>query len=161
MPLKFRTIIQYVKSVQIQSIFWSVFSRTEYRNLRSKSPHSVRIGKYRPEKTSHLDIFNAIHTIKDFFKSDFIARPQIPKPSPSITLLIPPAPSISESCIKIDSLWKVLSETVCFNRLYHSNLFKDSLPQILIPPIFNNLLRMMHIQWISWAKFANLFVVTE
>ena len=33
------------KSVQIQSFFWSVFSRirTEYRDLRSKSPYSVRV----------------------------------------------------------------------------------------------------------------------
>ena len=37
--------IHCVKSVQIRSFFWSVFSclRTEYRDLRSKSPYSVRI----------------------------------------------------------------------------------------------------------------------
>ena len=50
MSLKLRTIIHYVKSVQIQSIFWSVFSGTEYRNLRSTSPHSVRIGKNTDQK---------------------------------------------------------------------------------------------------------------
>ena len=34
-----------VKSVQIRSFFWPVFSyiRTEYRDLRSKSPYSIRI----------------------------------------------------------------------------------------------------------------------
>ena len=37
--------IHCVRSVQILSIFWSAFSciRTEYRDLLSKSPHSVRI----------------------------------------------------------------------------------------------------------------------
>ena len=44
-----------VKNVQIRSFFWSVFSRiwTEYGDLRSKYPYSVRIrvntdqGKFR------------------------------------------------------------------------------------------------------------------
>ena len=41
-----------VKSVQIQSYFWSVFSciRTEYGDLRSKSPYSVRIRENTDQK---------------------------------------------------------------------------------------------------------------
>ena len=43
--------IYSVKSVQIRSFFWSVFSniRTEYEDLRSKSPYSLRI----QENTDH------------------------------------------------------------------------------------------------------------
>ena len=45
--------IHCVKSVQIRSIFWSVFShiRTEF------SPNA---GKYGPEKTLYLDTFHAV-----------------------------------------------------------------------------------------------------
>ena len=45
-----------VKSVQIQSFSWSVFS-----------PNA---GKYRPEKTPYLDTFHAVkvHQNKDFIK---------------------------------------------------------------------------------------------
>ena len=41
-----------VKSVQIQSYFWSVFSciRTEYEDLRNKSPYSVRIQENTEQK---------------------------------------------------------------------------------------------------------------
>ena len=37
--------LHYVKSVQIRSLFWSVFSRirTEYGEIRSISPYSVRM----------------------------------------------------------------------------------------------------------------------
>ena len=44
-----------MKSVQIQSYFWSVFSyiRTEYGEIR-------RTGKYRPEATPYLDTFYAV-----------------------------------------------------------------------------------------------------
>ena len=52
MSLHYRTLLivnfcffQCVKSVQIRSFFWSVFSliRTEFGDLRSKSPCSIRI----------------------------------------------------------------------------------------------------------------------
>ena len=41
-----------VKNVQIRSYFWSVFSciRTEYGDLRSKSPYSVRIQENTDQK---------------------------------------------------------------------------------------------------------------
>ena len=41
-----------VKSIQIRSYFWSVFSciRSEYGDLRSKSPYSVRIQEYTDQK---------------------------------------------------------------------------------------------------------------
>ena len=41
-----------VKSVQIHSFFWSVFSciRTEYGYLRSKSPYSVRVQENKDQK---------------------------------------------------------------------------------------------------------------
>ena len=44
--------IHCVKSVQIRSFFWSVFFciRTEYGNLRSKSPYSVRIQENTDQK---------------------------------------------------------------------------------------------------------------
>ena len=43
--------VHYVKSVQIRSFFWSVFSgiRTEYEDLLRKSPYSVRMR----ENTDH------------------------------------------------------------------------------------------------------------
>ena len=46
-------LVARVKSVQIRSIFWSVFSniRTEY------SPNT---GKYGPENTPYLDTFHAV-----------------------------------------------------------------------------------------------------
>ena len=56
-----------VKSVKIRSFFWSVFSciRTEYGDLRSKAPYSVRIlDKYGPKKTPYLDTFHAVNVIR-------------------------------------------------------------------------------------------------
>ena len=46
-----------VKSVQIRSFFWSVFShiRTEYLSV-----FIPNAGKYGPEKTLYLDIFHAV-----------------------------------------------------------------------------------------------------
>ena len=48
-----------VKSVQMRSFFWSVFSRiwTEYGEIRSISPNA---GKYGPEKTPYRDIFHVV-----------------------------------------------------------------------------------------------------
>ena len=50
-----------VKSVQIQSIFWSVFSfiRTKYRDLRSKSPYSVRIQENADQTNSVFGHFSS------------------------------------------------------------------------------------------------------
>ena len=44
--------LQCMKSVQMRSYFWSVFSCiwTEYRHLRSKSPYSVRIQENKNQK---------------------------------------------------------------------------------------------------------------
>ena len=54
-----------VKSVQIRSFSWSVFSciRTEYGDLLRKSPYSVQIpntGKYALEKPPYLDPFHTV-----------------------------------------------------------------------------------------------------
>ena len=51
-----------VKSVQIRSFFWSVFSRiwTEYRDTKYLSVFSANAGKCGPEKTSYLDNFHAV-----------------------------------------------------------------------------------------------------
>ena len=48
----FNKVEHCVKGVQIRSVFWSVFSctRTEYRDLRSKSPYSVRIQENTDQK---------------------------------------------------------------------------------------------------------------
>ena len=45
---------QYVKSVQVRSLFWSVFSliRTEYREILRISPYSVRMRENTDQKTS-------------------------------------------------------------------------------------------------------------
>ena len=50
----------YVKSFQIRSFLWSVFSRirTEYGEIRS--PNTA---KYGPEITPHLDTFHAVKTL--------------------------------------------------------------------------------------------------
>ena len=64
-----------VKSVQIRSFSWSVFSciRTENVDLRSKSPYSVRIKKNQDQKK--LSIW-ALFTLKnsDYFKHLSIAH---------------------------------------------------------------------------------------
>ena len=45
-------IMNYAKSVQIRSFFWSVFSciRTKYGDLRSKSPYSIQIQENADQK---------------------------------------------------------------------------------------------------------------
>ena len=58
-----------MRSVQVRSFFWSVFSRigTKYEDLRSpvgiKDLFGPNKGKYGPEKSLYLDIF---HTVKEF-----------------------------------------------------------------------------------------------
>ena len=53
-----------VKSVQIRSFFWSVFSciRTEYGEIDTPylSVFSTNAGKYGPEKTPYLGTFHAV-----------------------------------------------------------------------------------------------------
>ena len=51
-----------VKSVQIRSFYWSVFSRirTEYGETEYLSVFSSNTGKYGPEKTPYLDTFHAV-----------------------------------------------------------------------------------------------------
>ena len=52
-----------MKSVQIQSFFWSESSRirTEYRDLLRKSSYSVRIRENTDQKKNpHLDTFRAV-----------------------------------------------------------------------------------------------------
>ena len=53
----FLNFVHCVKSVQIRSFFWSVFSciRTVHGDLRSKN---------KPEKTPYLDTFHAVATLK-------------------------------------------------------------------------------------------------
>ena len=56
---------QCVKSVQIRSFFWSVFSciRTEYRDLLRIQSDT---GKYGSEKTLFLDTFHAVFWIPEW-----------------------------------------------------------------------------------------------
>ena len=51
-----------LKSVQMRSYFWSVFSciRTEYGDLLRKSLFSPNAGKHGPEITLYLDTFHAV-----------------------------------------------------------------------------------------------------
>ena len=60
-----------VKSVQIRSFFWSVFSRiwTECGEIRSISPQYLSVfspneGKYGTEKTPYLDTFHTVSAFK-------------------------------------------------------------------------------------------------
>ena len=48
----YKTVRQYVKSVQIQNYFWSVFSRirTEYGEILRMSPYSVRMRENTDQK---------------------------------------------------------------------------------------------------------------
>ena len=50
------TLDHCVKSVQIRSFFWSVFSRirTEYGETRSISPYSVRMRENKDQKKLHI-----------------------------------------------------------------------------------------------------------
>ena len=53
-----------MKSVQIRKFFWSVFSCvwTEYRDLRSKSPYSVRIQQNTDQKKLRIwALFDAVY----------------------------------------------------------------------------------------------------
>ena len=54
-----------VKSVFIQSFFWSVFSciRTEYQHLPSGSPYSVRMRENTDQKNSECGHFSRIATL--------------------------------------------------------------------------------------------------
>ena len=58
--LRIFSVMRYVKSVQIRSFFWSLFSRirTEYGNLLRKSPYSVRIRKIQTRKNSVFGHFS-------------------------------------------------------------------------------------------------------
>ena len=60
----------YVKSVQIRSYFWSVFSCiwTEYEDLRIKSPYSVRIQENTDQKL--LRIWTFFHAVLNFQDCD-------------------------------------------------------------------------------------------
>ena len=57
-----------VKSVQMQSNFWSVFCpiRTKYGEIQSMylSVFSPNAGKYGPENTPHLDTFHTVKKIR-------------------------------------------------------------------------------------------------
>ena len=70
--------LQCVKSVQIPSYFWSVFSciRTEYGNLREYfwSVFSPNTGKYGPEITVYLDTFHAVLVSRDLIFSVNVAH---------------------------------------------------------------------------------------
>ena len=52
-------MVHYVKSVQIRSFFWSLFSRirTEYGEIRSISPYSVRMRENADQKKLHIRTF--------------------------------------------------------------------------------------------------------
>ena len=50
-----------MKSVKIQSFFWSVFSR-----IRTEYTFCPNTGKYGPEKTPYLDIFDTVAFLKNF-----------------------------------------------------------------------------------------------
>ena len=66
-----------VKSVQIRSFFWSVFSsiQTEYGDIRSISPYSVRnAGKCGTEKIPYLDIFHTVLSIT-FLRNEAYLKP--------------------------------------------------------------------------------------
>ena len=54
--LKICIFVHCVKSIEIRSFFWSVFScnRTEYGDLRSKSPYSVRIHENTDQKNLRI-----------------------------------------------------------------------------------------------------------
>ena len=71
----FQLPLHFVKSVQIRSFFWSLFSciRTEYGDLLRKSPYSVRVQKNTDQKnllilTLHAVLIVKIHQI--FFISN-------------------------------------------------------------------------------------------
>ena len=53
--------IHFVKSAQILSFFWSVFSTP---NLSVFTPNT---GKYRPEKTQYLDTSHPVNTLQTLY----------------------------------------------------------------------------------------------
>ena len=66
-----------VKSFQIQSYFWSVFSciRIEYRDLLRKSPYSIRIQEnIDQKKTQYLHTFHTVKINATLRKDDEIYR---------------------------------------------------------------------------------------
>ena len=70
--IKFSILIRschYVKSVQILSFFWSLFSltRAEYRDLHRTSPYSTRVRKNaNRKKTLYQDTFHAVCACSTF-----------------------------------------------------------------------------------------------
>ena len=66
-----------VKSIQILSFFWFVFScmQTEYGNLRSKSPYSVQIQENTDQKKLRIWTLFKIQILQDSnYKSSFINK---------------------------------------------------------------------------------------
>ena len=63
-----------VKSVQIRSYFWSVFSwmRREYGDISYLSVFTPNTEKYGPEITPYLDTFHPVHIFKIAFTSNKI-----------------------------------------------------------------------------------------
>ena len=59
-----------VKSVQIRSFFWSVFSciRTKYGKISSSGPNTE---KYGPEKTPYWDTLHAVSLINTFIERSY------------------------------------------------------------------------------------------
>ena len=81
---------QCVKSVQIRSFFWSVFSciRTEYRDLLRIQSDT---GKYGSEKTLFLDTFHAVFWIPEWggpMNSCLPVRPSVRR-QPTILRIFP------------------------------------------------------------------------
>ena len=67
-----KTNLHCVKSVQIQSYFWSVFSRirTEYGEILRISPYSVRMRENTDQNNSKYGYFLR-NLIQSFFINDF------------------------------------------------------------------------------------------
>ena len=80
--LRYSRTIHYVKSVQIRSCFWSVFSGflTEYGDLLRNPIYSVfspNTGKYGPKINPYLDTSNAAITAMTLKILPFIAKLKI------------------------------------------------------------------------------------
>ena len=61
-----------MKSVQMRSFFWSVFSRlwTEHREIRSISPYSVRVRENTDQKKLRiLDTFHRVKVAKQLYRN--------------------------------------------------------------------------------------------
>ena len=111
--------------------FWSVFShiRTEYAEIRSISPYSVRMWKNTDKKNSEYGHFSRSEHVRQDSCTGFIYQQYV------------------FSYFPVSWHWSLsilLKNSMGIPWPYHINFFKDCLPQILLGPFLNTLSQLYY-----------------